>query len=78
MMSTLQTIDPTLLFAMGEHGLSVKGVISVLGFIGIGLAFLFIVVGGIFVFLRWGFRRLYGNYYHKLKRTLKELNEIEE
>ena len=46
--------------------------------IGIGLAFIIIVVGGIFLFLRWGFRRLYGNYYHKLKRTLKELDEIEE
>ncbi len=46
--------------------------------IGIGVAFIVIVVGGIFVFLRWGFRRLYGNYYFKLKGTLKELQEIEE
>ena len=46
--------------------------------IGIGVAFIVIVVGGIFVFLRWGFRRLYGNYYFKLKRTLKELEEIED
>lgn len=34
--------------------------------------------GGIFLFLRWGFRKLYGNYIKKLKLTLKELNEIEE
>ncbi len=40
----------------------------------IGLVFLIVAVGGIFIFLRWGFRRLYGNYYHKLKQTLKELN----
>ena len=44
----------------------------------VGLIFLVVAVGGIFVFLRWGFRRLYGNYYHKLKQTLKELNEIED
>ncbi len=44
----------------------------------IGLIFLLVVVGGIFIFLRWGFRRLYGNYHHKLKQTLKELNEIED
>ncbi len=44
----------------------------------IGLLFLVVAVGGIFVFLRWGFRRLYGNYCHKLKQTLKELNEIDE
>lgn len=44
----------------------------------IGLAFLVIAIGGVFIFLRWGFRRLYGNYYLKLKRTLKELNEIED
>ena len=44
----------------------------------VGLVFLVVVVGGIFVFLRWGFRRLYGNYYHKLNQTLKELNEIDE
>ncbi len=44
----------------------------------IGLIFLVVAVGGIFVFLRWGFRRLYGNYCHKLNQTLKELNEIDE
>lgn len=44
----------------------------------IGLAILAVTVGGIFIFLRWGFRRLYGNYIHKLKLTLKELEEIDE
>ncbi len=44
----------------------------------IGVAILIGGVGGIFLFLRWGFRRLYGNYYLKLKRTLKELEEIED
>jgi len=34
--------------------------------------------GGIFLFLRWGFRKLYGKYIHKLKLTLKELQEIDE
>lgn len=33
--------------------------------------------GGIFLFLRWGFRKLYGNYIKQLKATLKELQEIE-
>jgi len=44
----------------------------------IGLAILAVTVGGIFIFLRWGFRRLYGNYIHQLKLTLKELEEIDE
>ncbi len=44
----------------------------------IGLLVLSITVGGIFLFLRWGFRRLYGNYILKLKQTLKELEEIDE
>lgn len=34
--------------------------------------------GGIFLFLRWGFRKLYGKYIQKLKTTLKELEELEE
>lgn len=34
--------------------------------------------GGIFLLLRWGFRKLYGNYTKKLKTTLKELEEIKE
>ena len=42
----------------------------------IGLIFLLITVGGIFIFLRWGFRRLYGNYIAKLRMTLKELEEF--
>jgi hypothetical protein len=44
----------------------------------IGLIILVILVGGIFLFLRWGFRKLYGNYIHELKQTLKELEEINE
>ena len=44
----------------------------------IGLLVLTVTVGGIFIFLRWGFRRLYGNYISKLKQTLKELEEIDE
>ena len=42
----------------------------------IGLVILIISVGAIFIFLRWGFRRLYGNYIQKLKLTLNELKEI--
>jgi len=41
-----------------------------------GLAGLFVLLGGVFLFLRWGFRKLYGNYIEKLKQTLKELEEI--
>ncbi|WP_394706681.1 hypothetical protein [uncultured Draconibacterium sp.] len=33
--------------------------------------------GAIFFFLRWGFRKLYGNYIKKLKATLRELQELE-
>ena len=44
----------------------------------IGFVFLLITVGGIFIFLRWGFRKLYGNYISKLKSTLRELEEINE
>lgn len=44
----------------------------------IGLVILLVTVGGIYIFLRWGFRRLYGNYIAKLKSTLKELKEINE
>lgn len=46
--------------------------------IAIGIICLLICVGIVFFFLRWGFRRLYGNYIQKLKQTLNELNEIEE
>lgn len=42
----------------------------------VGLAVLGITVGGIYLLLRWGFRRLYGNYISKLKQNLIELNEI--
>jgi len=44
----------------------------------IGLVILVILVGGVFLFLRWGFRKLYGNYLQKLKLTLQELQEIDE
>jgi len=44
----------------------------------IGLFILVILVGGTFIFLRWGFRKLYGNYLQKLKLTLQELQEIED
>ncbi len=44
----------------------------------VGLVILAILVGGVFLFLRWGFRKLYGNYIHELKLTLKELEEINE
>jgi len=43
----------------------------------IGLIILAVIIGVIFFFLRWGFRKLYGNYIHKLKDTLLELEEIE-
>ncbi len=42
----------------------------------LGLVVLGITVGGIFLLLRWGFHRLYGNYLDKLKQNLSELNEI--
>jgi hypothetical protein len=44
----------------------------------VGLVILAILVGGVFLFLRWGFRKLYGNYIHELKLTFKELEEINE
>lgn len=42
----------------------------------VGFVVLVLMVGGIFLLMRWGFRRLYGNYIHKLKNTLNELDEI--
>jgi len=42
----------------------------------VGLVVLGITVGGIYLLLRWGFHRLYGNYISKLKQNLRELNEI--
>lgn len=44
----------------------------------IGLFILILITGLVFFFLRWGFRKLYGNYIHKLKLTLRELQEIED
>lgn len=43
----------------------------------IGLILLILIVGGVFLFMRWGFRKLYGNYIQKLKATLNELNEVD-
>jgi len=51
---------------------------GLIGTILIGLVILIVLVGGVFVFLRWGFRKLYGNYLQKLKFTLQELQEIED
>lgn len=39
-MTTLRTEDPALLAPMGSFGLSATGIISALGFVGVGLAFL--------------------------------------
>ncbi|RIH66035.1 hypothetical protein D1164_07175 [Mariniphaga sediminis] len=44
----------------------------------VGLTVLVLTVGGIYLLMRWGFRRLYGNYISKLKNALQELNEIEQ
>jgi hypothetical protein len=44
----------------------------------IGFLILIVLTGALFFFLRWGFRKLYGNYLHKLKLTLQELQEIED
>lgn len=62
------------------QGLSVKDILmsQLILEVFIGLIFIFGVVGGIFLLLRWGFRRLYGNYYHDLFATLKELQEMDE
>ena len=40
MTAALQATDPALLRPMGEHGLSMAGIASAVGFVGIGLAFL--------------------------------------
>ncbi len=42
----------------------------------IGFVIIAALVTGIFLFLRWGFRKLYGNYIQKLRLTLNELEEI--
>lgn len=44
---------------------------------GVGLTVLVILVGGIYLLMRWGFRRLYGNYITMLKKTLQELDELD-
>ena len=44
---------------------------------GLGLVVLVLTVGGIFLLMRWGFRRLYGNYISELKNTLRELDELD-
>ncbi|HSH20237.1 MAG TPA: hypothetical protein VLA03_07275 [Draconibacterium sp.] len=47
-------------------------------FVLIGLLILTLLTGVVFIVLRWGFRKLYGNYIQKLRLTLQELQEIEE
>ena len=44
----------------------------------LGLVILTLITGSLFLFLQWGFRRLYGNYLQKLKLTFAELEEIKE
>jgi hypothetical protein len=44
----------------------------------VGMVVLTIIVGGVFLFLRWGFRKLYGNYIKKLRTTLNELDELDD
>jgi hypothetical protein len=44
---------------------------------GLGLVVLVLTVGGIYLLMRWGFRRLYGNYINELKKTLRELDELD-
>jgi len=46
--------------------------------IALGLVLLTLLVGGFFLVLRWGFRKLYGNYILKLKATLSELDGVDE
>ncbi|WP_319272509.1 hypothetical protein [uncultured Draconibacterium sp.] len=45
--------------------------------VGITILLVAIFGGAIFLFLRWGFRKLYGNYIKKLKATLLELKELD-
>jgi sodium/proline symporter len=40
LMSQLRAVDPNLLLPMGEHGVSIGGLMSAVSFLGIGLAFL--------------------------------------
>jgi len=41
-----------------------------------GMLILIAMIGVLFFFFRWGFRKLYGNYISKLEDTLGELEEI--
>jgi hypothetical protein len=50
---------------------------KILVIIGIGLAILIPLIAATFLFLRWGFNKLYGNYLQSLNDTLKELDESE-
>lgn len=61
-----------------EQGIQVNeiGIGNVATTIFITAFLLFLMTFGVFIFLRWGFRKLYGNYIRKLKLTLKELDEI--
>ncbi len=52
-------------------------VLQVASSIALGIVILVAVTIGLFIFFRWGFRRLYGNYIQKLNDTLQELDEIE-
>lgn len=51
---------------------------QIIVYILIGFVVLLLLTGTVFISLRWGFRKLYGNYINKLKLTLKELQEIED
>lgn len=46
--------------------------------IALGLVLLTLLMGGFFLVLRWGFRKLYGNYIQKLRATLSELDGVDE
>lgn len=72
------------MFTGMHQGLEEKGILLAdvpfekwIVILAIGLAVLVITVGGIYLLMRWGFRRLYGNYISKLKQNLRELNEID-
>nr|WP_319573157.1 hypothetical protein [uncultured Draconibacterium sp.] len=61
-----------------KQGLHIADMEAVNPFVPIVFSILVIVlIGGVFLFLRWGFRKLYGNYIKKLKATLLELEELD-
>ena len=61
-----------------KQGLHIADMEAVNTFVPIVFSILVIVlIGGVFLFLRWGFRKLYGNYIKKLKATLLELEELD-